>query len=181
MAIQRENDINVDTVLQVAHLMAVSARTAPKARGNDNLEILVVTGNDLLILSEKMKQIGETENIAFFIRDAENVKQASAALIIATKISSQGLKLCGMCGFKNCTEKNQHPNVPCIFNTHDLGIAIGSACSVAANHHIDNRVMYTIGQAALAIGYFTEEYRIAVGLPLAAKSKNPFFDRSPLK
>ena len=49
--------------------------------------------------------------------------------------------------------------------------------SVAADHRVDNRVMYTIGQAALDLGYLPEEYRIVMGIPLSATTKNIFFDR----
>ena len=58
-----------------------------------------------------------------------------------------GLKKCGMCGFENCTEKEKNENVPCAFNTGDLGIAIGSAVSVAADNRADNRVILEWGSA----------------------------------
>jgi len=82
-----------------------------------------------------------------------------------------------MCGFKNCDEKNQYPNHPCAFNTGDLGIAIGSAVSVAMEHRVDNRIMYTVGQAALEMGILGPEVKIIYGIPLSASGKNPFFDR----
>ena len=80
-----------------------------------------------------------------------------------------------MCGFKNCAAKPE--NVPCVFNVNDLGIAIGSAVSVAADHRVDNRVMYTVGQAALELGLLGKDVKIALAIPLTAMSKNPFFDR----
>jgi uncharacterized ferredoxin-like protein len=67
--------------------------------------------------------------------------------------------------------------VPCVFNTGDLGIAIGSAVSIAADHRVDNRVMYSVGQAVLEMGLFPPEVKIAYGIPLSATSKSPFFDR----
>ncbi|OFX38123.1 MAG: hypothetical protein A2X08_08930 [Bacteroidetes bacterium GWA2_32_17] len=181
MAVINENKINAEVVLKVAKLMAVAARTAPKARGNDNLEIAIVTDKTIKMLSETMEGIGKKYKMDFFNRDAENILNSPAILIIGTRIKTQDIKKCGMCGFKNCSEKKKHEDMPCVFNTNDLGIAIGSAVSVASNHHIDNRVMFSIGQAALKLELLGKEVKIAFGIPLSATSKNPFFDRPNVK
>jgi uncharacterized ferredoxin-like protein len=60
---------------------------------------------------------------------------------------------------------------------NDLGIAIGSAVSVAADHRVDNRVMYSIGKAAKELKLLGEEASIIFGIPLSASGKSPFFDR----
>jgi uncharacterized ferredoxin-like protein len=91
------------------------------------------------------------------------------------------VKYCGRCGFKDCDEKDKHPGFPCTFNSGDLGIAIDSAVSVAMDHRVDNRVMYTIGQAALEMKILGEEVKIAFGIPLSVSAKNPFFDRENKK
>jgi len=98
-------------------------------------------------------------------------------ILIGTKIKTMGLKKCGHCGFKNCEEKEKYPDVPCTFNTGDLGIAIGSAVSLAMDHRIDNRVMYSVGHAVTELGLMGKDVKIAYGIPLSATSKNPFFDR----
>jgi uncharacterized ferredoxin-like protein len=98
-------------------------------------------------------------------------------LLIGTKIQSLGLAYCGLCGYKNCEEKNRYPNSPCAFNTGDLGIAIGSAVSVAADRRIDNRVMYDAGMAARDLNIFPPDIKIIYAIPLSCTSKNPFFDR----
>ena len=85
-----------------------------------------------------------------------------------------------LCGFKNCQEKTAYPDFACIFNTGDLGIAIGSAVSIAADRRIDNRVMYTAGCAALALGLLGMDIKIAYGIPISISGKNPFFDRKPV-
>ena len=60
----------------------------------------------------------------------------------------------------------------------DLGIAIGSAVSVAAAHHVDNRVMFSAGKAALNLKLFDDsQVCIAYGIPLSVSGKSPFFDR----
>ncbi|MGC9332382.1 MAG: ferredoxin domain-containing protein [Bacteroidales bacterium] len=165
------------TVKQVAEHMAVAARTAPKTRGRDVIHTAIVDGDDINPLVAEMKHIAEAYNMDFFARDAENVLDASCLLLIGCEIKSMNLTPCGMCGFKNCAEKNKHPGVPCVFNSMDVGIAIGSAISIAADFRVDNRVMYTIGQAALNLEYFDDDVSIVCGIPLSATGKNPFFDR----
>ena len=170
---QEETEVLYD----VAKRMLVAAKTAPKARGIDNSEIKIVFAETIRLLSDKMKEIGEKEGQLFFIRDADCILKSPVLLILGTRIKSSGLKKCGMCGFKNCDDKNKKPNVPCVYNTGDLGIAMGSAVSIAMDNRVDNRIMYTIGQAALELKLLGEDVRIIYGIPLSATSKNPFFDR----
>ena len=177
MAIITEQSVRPVSVYNIAKQMMTAARTAPKAKGKDNLEIIMASEKDLQSLSQKMKEIALREDVTFFNRDAENILNAEAVVFIGTKIRSMGLKFCGLCGFTNCAEKNLHPNHPCIFNTNDLGIAVGSAVSIAMDNRIDNRVMYTAGMAALELNYFSDEIKIAIAIPLSATGKNPFFDR----
>ena len=98
-------------------------------------------------------------------------------ILMGTKIDPLRLKICGMCGYADCDEKDKHPEIPCVFNTGDLGIAIGSAVSVAMDNRVDNRIMYTVGQAVKLMGLLPEEYKIIYGIPLSVSSKNVFFDR----
>ncbi|MDX9802289.1 MAG: ferredoxin domain-containing protein, partial [Spirochaetia bacterium] len=56
-------------------------------------------------------------------------------------------------------------------------IAIGSAVSAAMDSRIDNRVIYTAGQAVLRMGILEDDVKIAYAVPLSVSSKNPFFDR----
>jgi uncharacterized ferredoxin-like protein len=65
----------------------------------------------------------------------------------------------------------------CAFNSGDLGIALGSAVSRAADLRIDNRILFTAGKAAVELGMFGDDIRIAYGIPLSVSGKNPFFDR----
>ncbi len=178
MAIINENEMRQDTVLHVAKRMVVAARTAPKARGVNNIAMSILTGSDIQSLAKTMKEIGEEQGNRIFLRDASNVlDHAQAVVIMGTRIESLGLKTCGLCGFPDCASKNKEPNIPCAFNTGDLGIAIGSAASVAMDARIDNRIMYTIGVAAQKMGLLGKNYKIVYGIPLSATSKNPFFDR----
>ncbi len=178
--IKRFDEIKDNQLLDVAEKMAIAARTAPKARGIDNLEILILTGDHLVMLSEKMKEISSRDQVAFFSRDAENVLQSSVVILIGVKYKSLGLKNCGWCGWNTCDEKEKHPDHPCAYNLNDLGIAVGSSVSVAANHRVDNRVMFSVGKAAVELGLFSTEVRAAFGIPLSASNKSPFFDRKPI-
>jgi uncharacterized ferredoxin-like protein len=173
-----EEMIRLETVKRAAELMLTAARTAPKARGIDNLVLAMVTGTDIELIAKKMDEIGNRpDGTNSFLRDADNIRKAQAVVLLGTPIKSQGLKLCGRCGFANCEEKDLHPEFPCTFNTGDLGIAIGSAVSIAMDHRVDNRVMYTIGQAVMEMKFMGEEVKIAFGIPLSVSEKNPFFDR----
>lgn len=167
-------------IIEIAMNMALAARTAPKARGTDNLEILVATDNELKILAEHMQQISDRDKVAFFKRDAENVLQSSAVLLIGTRYKALGLKNCGWCGWHTCEEKEKHPEHPCAYNLNDLGIAIGSAVAMAADNRIDNRIMFSVGKAALELKWFSNDVKAAFGIPLSATNKNPFFDRKPI-
>ena len=172
-----EEDIREKMVLDVANKMAIAARTAPKARGIDNISIAILCRDDIKKLSDKIKKMKEeTPSLPqFFLRDAFNILSAQALLLLGTKINPMNLKPCSFCGFSSCAEKpKEHP---CAFNTGDLGIAIGSAVSVAMDNRVDNRVMYTIGIAARKLGIFPEDVRIIYGIPLSVSEKNPFFDR----
>lgn len=181
MAIIQENEIQIKVMLETAKQMLVAARTAPKGKGVNNIDIKLVTGKDIEELANKMKEIGNRTSVHIFERDAENILQAPVVFIIACRINPLGIQECGLCGFKNCDEKRKYPNVPCTFNTTDLGIALGSAVATAKDLNADNRIMYTVGQAVLEMGIFEEEYKIAYGVPISATSKNPFFDRKPKK
>ncbi|MBS4012531.1 MAG: ferredoxin [Bacteroidetes bacterium] len=178
MAVLKEKEIIKNSVQNLAQQIVVAVRTAPKARGLDNIAAVVITENEIISLSDVMKKIGNSKDVGFFIRDAQNlIDGALAVVIIGCQINPVGLKYCGLCGFENCDEKNNHPNTPCVFNVIDLGIALGSAVSKAADLRLDNRIMYTIGMAARELNFLDSNYNIMFGIPLSASSKNPFFDR----
>jgi uncharacterized ferredoxin-like protein len=175
-----EENLRPSSLKEVAAKMLTAARTAPKARGIDNLILAVATGETIRIISDKMKELAYgKDNLKFFIRDADNILNAEAVVLIATKIKSNGLN-CGLCGYPTCAEKNQIPNAPCAFNSNDLGIAIGSAVSIAADNRADNRVMFSIGIAVRELKLMGDEAGIIFGIPLSASGKSPFFDRNQL-
>jgi len=42
---------------------------------------------------------------------------------------------------------------------------------------IDNKVLYTAGQAILRMGILEDDVKIVYAIPLSVSGKNPFFDR----
>jgi uncharacterized ferredoxin-like protein len=173
--IENERNTTIKAALEVARRMMTAARTAPKAKGMDRLELSCVSGDDLEILAKKMEEIGLKNQRASFARDAGNIRQSQAVVLLGSRRGEQELN-CGYCGFPTCAEKRQNPVVPCVFPVTDLGIALGSACAVAADCRVDNRVMYTAGMAALELGWLKECF-YALSIPLSITGKSPYFDR----
>jgi len=173
----KEEKIREEVLKDIAKKMLIAARTAPKGRGTDTFEFALVEGDEIKKISEKLKEMGEKLDIHSFKRDADNILSSPVMLLLGTRISAMGLKKCGMCGFKNCDEKNKHKDIPCVYNTGDLGIAIGSAVSVALDNRVDNRIMYTVGQAVIEMKLLGDDIKVVYAIPLSATSKNPFFDR----
>ncbi|XVG96001.1 ferredoxin domain-containing protein [Eubacteriales bacterium KG127] len=174
-----------DTAFQVADMMLTAAKTAPKGSGRDTVRGFVITGKEKDMLAEKMRFLGDFYNLPFFIRDGNNVDQSHAVVVLGCIQMPFGLKECAMCGFENCGEMKKGGG-RCAFNITDLGIALGSAVEVASKHHVDNRIMYSAGRAAVLLRYFqladedgTDDIEIAYGIPLYTGSKNLFFDRNP--
>jgi uncharacterized ferredoxin-like protein len=179
---QTEEQTRNATLYEVARLMMTAARTAPKGRGIDNMLIACADKEQIEAIAARMEELVKTKDWPHsFERDAGNIRKAPYMILLGTKISPLRLKICGMCGFADCDEKDTHPGIPCVFNTGDLGIAIGSAVSVAMDHRVDNRIMYTVGQAVLEMGLFDESVKIIYGIPLNVSAKNPFFDRQVVK
>lgn len=170
-----ERESRQSYMLDAAKQIMTAARTAPKGKGVDILEIITITGDEIKQLSQEMKILSEETNLKFLLRDSENILAADALILIGTKELKQALN-CGYCGFQTCAEKPQ--DTPCAINSIDVGIAIGSACAKAADLRVDSRVMFSAGWAAQRIRWLKDCHQI-IGIPISASSKNPFFDRKP--
>jgi uncharacterized ferredoxin-like protein len=172
-----QKEFEKETIIDIAKKMAIAARTAPKSRGRDTLEIMLATKNDIELIASHMDKISEEQNISFFSRDAENIRNCEVVLFIGSSINNLELSYCGYCGLENCTNKNNYAEVPCTFNSIDLGIAIGSAVSVAADNRIDNRVLFSAGKAVQELKLMCQTTKIIYGIGLSVSSKNIFYDR----
>lgn len=178
--VQNERDFADEAVKISAYLMAESARTAPKSKGIDDLEILYFGREEIEKIAKKMEEFAEEDEN--FKRDADSLRKAKGVLLIGLKGGkSLGIN-CGGCGFKNCSEfdkakrievKFKGPN--CAFKLVDLGIALGSAVKLSAIIGVDTRIMYRIALAVKKLGL--TESDIAFAIPIAVEGKNPFFDR----
>lgn len=170
-----ERESRHEQVLHIARQMMTAARTAPKGKGVDVIEIAIVTDEDIKRLSDEMVAIHEENGFKFFLRDADNILNAECVLLIGTREHAHGLN-CGHCGYAICAERPQ--GVPCAIVCVDVGIAIGSACATAADHRVDTRVMFSAGLAAQRLNIL-EGCKLVFAIPVSASSKNPFFDRKP--
>jgi uncharacterized ferredoxin-like protein len=165
-------------ILNLAYSVCAAVRTAPKACGTDHLETAILTGEDKNRVTAEMRKIGEAhgESGRFFCRDADNVDTSGAVVLIGAKYLTRGLnEKCKLCGFENCAACEK-AGVACVFTSMDLGIALGSAVSMVADNRVDNRIMFTIGQAAARLEMLGE-YKMIMGIPLAVSGKSVFYDR----
>lgn len=138
-------------VLVVAKLMLVAARTAPKARGQDSIKTAIVTEEDKERLAKVMETLGR-------MRDAKNVLDADVVVLIGVKLGEQTGEWW-----------------PLRAKLIDLGIALGSAAKAASDLNVDNRIMYSVGTAAMKMGILDADE--VEGIPISVKGKNIFFDR----
>lgn len=176
-----EETFRRDYLISAAQKMLAAARTAPKARGMDHLTLAYILNDTIQLIADQMIQMAQSGKAGnFFIRDAHSLQSCEVMVLIGTSFSAMGIQGCTLCGFSGCEEKNQHPDHPCVFNTGDLGIAIGSAVSVAMEMRVDNRIMYSAGMAARELNLLGSPVKVIYGIPLSVSSKNPFFDRKPL-
>lgn len=169
-----------------AELMAVAARTAPKSKGSDVIEIHILGTDQLEPLAMEMERIAERTGMKFYLRDAGNIRNSGACLLLgADGLATLGLN-CGACGHATCSEmkaaaKNAatdtlYQGPCCALRSVDLGIAAGSAVKTASTLNVDNRIMFSAGTAALSLGLLPHA-TIAFAIPLSVTGKSPYFDR----
>jgi len=174
--------------MTVAGLMALAARTAPKGKGVDTLEIRVLTGKETKSLAGRLEELGTKLNIGFFHRDAANIAASEACVLIGARGDITTGINCGGCGYPTCADMDKArkqqaaPATPfagpnCIIRMTDIGIALGSAVKTAQIHNVDNRIMYSGGVAARDLGLLSKECTVIYAIPLSATGKNIFFDR----
>lgn len=177
-----------NAAMTVAGLMALAARTAPKGKGIDTIEIRLLAQKEMKKLAAHLEKLGNERGIGFFLRDAKNLAASDGCVLIGCRGFEAGGINCGGCGYANCAEftKTQKKKVKqtalfagpnCILRMTDLGIALGSAVKTAQIHNVDNRIMYSGGVAARDLGMFPHDCTVVYAIPLSATGKNIFFDR----
>ena len=190
MAILTSKQAEPEAILAAAKLIMAAVTTAPKTRGVSTITSALVQGEDQERLAKAMESHGGKKdfNGDIFRRDAQNVRQSHAVLLIGVEgtLPKKPEKPfnCGTCGYPTCAEfirakkgkrGEDFPGPLCVFQILDLGIALGVAAKMAAELHIDNRLMYTAGAGAMEMGVLRAD--MIVGLPLSINEKNIFFDR----
>ena len=75
----------MDGVEMVAQLMAISATTAPKSKGENFVKTRVIKGKVLKALAEAMLAFGQRTKKKDFDRDSKNVAESDAAVLIGLK------------------------------------------------------------------------------------------------
>lgn len=169
-------DLEKQVISDVAAMAAGAARTAPKTRGIDNIEIISIddepTRKKLIAKMEDLAKANDRPSIA---RDAISIAASRTVILIGVRSNPAGLN-CGFCGYRTCEELKKTTGI-CAYNSIDLGIALSSAASIANQFHMDNRLMYSIGLASIKLGLLGKDIKLALGIPLSATGKNPFFDR----
>jgi len=177
-------DAEKEAILEAAKLMLVAARTAPKSAGIDDILTLIVCGREKDALADEMEEIAEQRKSDGFRRDAKNVRDSEAIVLIGARgCKSFGLN-CGACGHDTCKDFEKARKAggdfvgpTCLFKALDMGIALGSAAKIASELNVDNRIMYRIGTAAVRLKMLPEA-NVAMGIPLSAKGKSIYFDRN---
>jgi len=169
MVVEERQEIVEESVVHVARLMALSAITAPKARGVDNVVVGVLKDRaEIERLAKAMEEMaGQMGD--FFKRDADNIRRSTAIVLIG-------------CKMKNINLKNP-PGYPYdlnfVLNVLNLGIAVGSAAKTASLHNVDNRVMFSAGFAAQTLKLIDAD--VVLAIPLSATSKSIYFDRPVMR
>jgi uncharacterized ferredoxin-like protein len=173
-------------LLEAAKMMLLSARTAPKSAGIDDILATMAYGKEKEDIAAEMGVIAQQrQNISSgFKRDSQNLRDSEAVLLIGVKGTKKSGLDCGGCGYPTCAEFErarkklgqdfEGPN--CIFKLLDLGIALGSAAKTASTLNVDNRIMYRVGTAAKRLNLLPEA-SIIMGIPISAKGKSIYFDR----
>jgi len=169
-------------LLEVARLMELAARTAPKSRGEDFIEIKVLAKGEVRDLAQNIIEFGRQTGKKDFDRDSGNVQNSPVVVLMGLKKASTLNLNCGACGFASCDDLKKAPKSGghfdgpiCALRHLDFGIALGSAVKTAQMLNVDNRIMYRVGVAARNTGMV--DWDFVMGIPLSATGKNIYFDR----
>jgi uncharacterized ferredoxin-like protein len=171
-------------ILQAANLMIISARTAPKSGGIDDVLTAIVTGDEKEIIAAEMEKLAIERKIGKFERDAQNVRHSELIVLIGVRGTKKFGLDCGACGYASCKSFEKaakklgldFEGPTCLLKALDLGIAIGSAVKMAGMLNVDNRIMYRVGTVAKRLNYMPEA-SVIMGIPLSASGKSIYFDR----
>ncbi len=184
MSIINNQKAENDALIEAAKLMLLSARTAPKSGGKDDILTNIVLGSEKDVLAAEMDKIADERKNEGFRRHGQNVRESAAVVLIGVRgTKSYGLS-CGACGYSSCKEfddtvkrdGNDFIGPSCVFKALDLGVALGSAVKTASALNVDNRIVYRIGTAAKRLKLLPEG-TVIMAIPISAQGKNMYFDK----
>jgi len=95
----------LEGVLETAKLMLVAARTAPKTIGVDDVITIILYGEEKNAIADKMDKIAEERKIEGFKRDAKNVRESDAVVLIGVRGENTAGLNCGACGHTKTVKK----------------------------------------------------------------------------
>ncbi|MGC8501548.1 DUF2148 domain-containing protein [Desulfurella sp.] len=152
-----------------------TAISAPKAGGKDDVLVVNIPDKEQIKrILEKMVEISNQTNFGFYKRDSITCENVEQIIFVGAKDYYHNYN-CGYCGFETCDlcKKN---GAFCALTITDCGIALGSLVKLASILGIDNRIMLSLGKAAIETGVIKGAV-VVYGVPLYVGSKSIFFDR----
>ena len=100
-----------EAAIRVGQAMIAAAMTAPKGNGEDDVQGVLLTGEDKDVLAAHMRDIADETGEDFYARDAGNVDNSFCVVLLWAENKPQKLAHCGMCGFK--TAEPARRQAPC--------------------------------------------------------------------
>ena len=171
--IYNERDTRKEAVCEAAKQIMMAARTAPKGKGVDIIEIATVTGDDLLALAHRMREESEKRDMKFFLRDAGNIEQSDAVILIGTRryMEQEGVTLPEQ-DYEDGHSKNGELQILYLAvsgNVHAMFVIryVGGrniARSLAALQQENIRLLVTSLDPSLTAKHITEAYRLPEGM-----------------
>jgi uncharacterized ferredoxin-like protein len=97
MALKYEEGLKVKALKKIAIEMMIAARTAPKGKGVDTLKIAFAEKEDIEMIAKRMFEIDREINFPTFNRDAKNILNADAMIILGTirPLHGKNINKCG--------------------------------------------------------------------------------------
>lgn len=142
--------------------------------------------DDLKRIGAAMREYApRSTNEAFWLRDASNIENSQALLLVGLAKPVTAGYDCGACGSPTCAEFAKARTVVakemgytgphCVMRMIDIGVALSSAAKAASLLSVDNRVQQRVGAAARALGIIKGE--VVMGIPVSISGKSIYYDR----
>lgn len=195
MAIYNGLDAAQGHLMDVAKACLIAAGKAPTLTHRLELMAEIVTDEDMDPIIDVLATLGE--NSAFQLHDAvalqslRDQKKLPPIVLLGADLMKPALWDCGACGFKTCgkylkyIKTNKGVGIgcygpSCVWKSIDFGTVCDYACACTAQHHVESRIMFSIGACAMLLGHL-EGATMVLGLPIGPIGRNLWFDREAWK